>query len=73
MLKILCLSINLYPKCVFCLHSGPLVISEHFKKSLWHIQSLTLSEYSEYTLGSGQGGGAAMPSNLYTTSQMGAI
>lgn len=36
-------------------------------------QSFGLSEYSECTLDSGQGGGAAVPSNVYTSSQMGAI
>lgn len=36
-------------------------------------QSFGLSEYSECTLDSGQGGGAAVPSNIYTSSQMGAI
>lgn len=36
-------------------------------------QSFGLSEYSECTLDSGQGGGAAVPSNVYTNSQMGAI
>ncbi len=56
-----------------CILLPPSVNSEHFSRSLWHIQSFALSEYSECTLGSGQGGGAAMPSNVYTTSQMGAI
>lgn len=36
-------------------------------------QCFGLSEYSECTLDSGQGGGAAVPSNVYTSSQMGAI
>lgn len=36
-------------------------------------QSFGLSEYSECTLDSGQGGGAAVPSSVYTSSQMGAI
>ena len=64
---------NLHSECVSFVHIGSLLNSEHFQKSLWHIQSFTLAEYSGCTLGSGQGGGAAVPSNVYTTSQIGVI